>query len=430
MTTKKFNSSRRRLVLGATGLAALGAAAVLRPRDKGQNHSSYFEKMSAALRNAHFAKPTLVIDRSVLLKNIETLNGHINGRFDYRVVGKSLPSIPLLQLVMKEADTNRVMMFHQPFLSEVTAKMPAADVLVGKPMPVAAAENFYRGYGPESSFDAERQLQWLIDTPARLHQYQQLAKSRSIKLQVNIELDVGLHRGGVAINEELSAMLLLIDGDPNLSFAGFMGYEPHIAKVPGNKLKLRDKAMTVYSDKLAIAEQVLGKSLSDLTLNAGGSPTYQYYNEGRFPQNELAAGSCLVKPTDFDIPSLSDHMPAGFIASPILKTSKGTHVPGVAGLGKAMEWWNPNRAQTFFSYGGYWKSVPESPKGLVNNPLLGRSTNQEMYNGSNRISLAVDDWMFWRPTQSEFVFLQFGDIAVYDNGEIVDTWPTFDVNKA
>jgi D-serine deaminase-like pyridoxal phosphate-dependent protein len=48
-----------------------------------------------------------------------------------------------------------------------------------------------------------------------------------------------------------------------------------------------------------------------------------------------------------------------------------------------------------------------------------------MLNGSNSVELKVDDWVFLRPTQSEFVFLQFGDIALYDNGNIVDQWPVF-----
>ncbi|MCB1847502.1 MAG: DSD1 family PLP-dependent enzyme, partial [Halieaceae bacterium] len=87
--------------------------------------------------------------------------------------------------------------------------------------------------------------------------------------------------------------------------------------------------------------------------------------------------------------------------------------------------WNPNRARTFFTYGGYWKAKPESPPGLLNNALFGRSTNQEMLNGSRNINLEPDDWIFFRPTQSEFVFLQFGDIAVYEQGRISQRWPVF-----
>ena len=48
-----------------------------------------------------------------------------------------------------------------------------------------------------------------------------------------------------------------------------------------------------------------------------------------------------------------------------------------------------------------------------------------MLNGGPELEIAVDDFVFFRPHQSEAVFLQFGDIAVYEDGQIVDTWPVF-----
>jgi D-serine deaminase-like pyridoxal phosphate-dependent protein len=51
-----------------------------------------------------------------------------------------------------------------------------------------------------------------------------------------------------------------------------------------------------------------------------------------------------------------------------------------------------------------------------------------MLEGSARVALAEDDFVFMRPTESEGVFLQFGDIALYDGAEIVDWWPTFPVH--
>ena len=94
-------------------------------------------------------------------------------------------------------------------------------------------------------------------------------------------------------------------------------------------------------------------------------------------------------------------------------------------LGTLQSLWDPNRAQSIFTYGGYWKALPESPRGLKTNSLYGRSTNQELLNGSHTIALRPDDWVFLRPTQSEFVFLQFGDIAVYRDGAIREHWPVF-----
>ncbi|MEN8720773.1 MAG: hypothetical protein ABF296_10985, partial [Oceanococcaceae bacterium] len=57
------------------------------------------------------------------------------------------------------------------------------------------------------------------------------------------------------------------------------------------------------------------------------------------------------------------------------------------------------------------------------NPLYGHSTNQEMLNGSAKVALDVDDYVFYRPTQSEFVMLQFGDILAVRRGEIESVWP-------
>jgi D-serine deaminase-like pyridoxal phosphate-dependent protein len=240
-----------------------------------------------------------------------------------------------------------------------------------------------------------------------------------------IELDVGLHRGGVRSDEPLIAMLDLIGASSHLTFCGFMGYEPHVVKVPGESVAYRDEAMAVYTHYVELAKKHLGAQWpEDVLLNAGGSPTYQMYNEGKYPFNELAAGSALVKPSDFDLPSLSDHQPASYIATPVLKSLDTLEIPGID-LGGLQSLWNPNRKRTFFTYGGYWKAQPESPEGLSFNPLFGRSTNQEMMNGSQKINLQADDWIFLRPTQSEFVFLQFGDLLVYENGSIVENWAVF-----
>jgi D-serine deaminase-like pyridoxal phosphate-dependent protein len=415
---------RRSLILGSVA-GALGLGALLRPRDVGQDHAPYFRTLSAALDNGGKARPTLVVDRERLLANIQTLKAHIADRFAYRIVVKSLPSVPLLETVMRETDSNRLMLFHQPFINRVAMQFPRADILLGKPMPVMAARNFYRQY-PGGPFQPQRQLRWLLDTPERVAQYDALAQSLDQEMSVCIELDVGLHRGGVNADEQLVAMLDQIRKSQHLHFSGLMGYEPHIVKVPlGDPMTYRDRAMKLYQRYLDVARNYLGDDWpQDAVLNAGGSPTYQLYDQGEFPFNELATGSCLVKPTDFDMPTLADHHPATYIATPVLKSLDTLQIPGID-LGGLQSAWDPNRARTFFTYGGYWKAQPESPPGLSTNSLYGRSTNQEMLNGSRNVTLRPDDWVFLRPTQSEFVFLQFGDIAVYDGGRIVDNWPVF-----
>lgn len=419
---------RRSFVLG--GLAgAAGAGLLLRPSDRGAPHTDYFRGLSTALDHAGLAAPRLVIDRKLLHDNVATLKRHIGNRFHYRIVAKSLPSIELLEEVMQSADSNRLMLFHQPFLNRVAERLPQADVLLGKPLPVAAAARFYAEYRGES-FNASRQLRWLLDSPARATQYADLADTLGQDMLVCLELDVGLHRGGVQSNEELETTLAIIQASRHLKFAGLMGYEPHIVKVPGGPERYKRAAMDAYRGYVASAKGYLGSDWpQDVVLNCGGSPTYQLYDEGDYPFNELAAGSCLVKPGDFDLPSLADHQPASYIATPVIKTSDGVKIPGID-LGQLQSLWDVNRRRTVFTYGGFWKALPVSPQGLSTNTIYGRSTNQEMLNGSAATDLAVDDWVFLRPDQSEFVFLQFGDIAVLEQGRISEYWPVLGQHSA
>ena len=416
--------SRRNLLLGS--VASVGAAWLLRPTDIGEKHSTYFQQLSQLLSAENFATPSLLIDKQALDNNIATLKCHLQSQHNYRIVAKSLPSIALLDYIMKAANTRRLMVFNQPFLNQIAQAFPDSDLLMGKPMPVQAARNFYRAQSKSNNlFDPSKQLQWLIDTPARLEQYKLLARDNQQRMRVSIELDIGLHRGGVEDNETLATLVNQIEAEPLLELGGLMGYEPHIVKLPGSASHWQAKAMQRYQAAVDLLIEKLGSErVRAMTLNCGGSPTYQLYREGDFPFNELSAGSCLVKPQDFDLATLADHKPASYIATPVLKHQNKTQIPGID-LGKLQALWDPNKAQSFFTYGGYWKATPTSPKGLSNNSLYGRSTNQEMLNGSRSMSLNVDDWIFLRPNQSEFVFLQFGDITVFQDGKIVDFWPVF-----
>lgn len=425
----RFNAlSRRSLMLGSAGVATLGLLALSRPAKEGGPTEPYFEKLGAAVTAAGLARPTLVIDLARLDQNIAVMKSHLRSGMGYRIVAKSLPSLPLLQHVMAAADTNRLMLFHQPFVNLVAQEIPQADVLLGKPMPVAAVARFYDQLGP-TTFDPAKQLQWLIDTPERLQEYQTLANARSQAMRINLELDVGLHRGGLTDPAGLKAILETIDADPLLTFSGFMGYDPHLASVPdlmGWQSRAIETSMDIYKSFIAAAAEHYGEDWKPdaLTLNTAGSPTYQIHDQ-TLHANEVAVGSALVKPTHFDTPTLADHVPASFITTPVVKTSNRTDIPGLEALTGPTRLWDRNTAQTFFIYGGNWLAEPVSPPGLRTNGVFGRSSNQEMLNGSDLIDLAPNDMVVLRPTQSEFVFLQFGDIVVLDGGEITESWPVF-----
>lgn len=428
MHDKPIDAKRRKLLWGGAVGGALLAAPWLRPGDAGGGHNDYFLRLQNALSEAGLYRPTLVLDAQRLQQNTGRLMHHISSKFAYRIVGKSLPSLPLIKSVRDQTDTDRVMVFHQPFLNLIAREMPDSQLLLGKPMPVQAAKRFY-SYHTNRRFDPAKQLQWLVDSPERLREYSELAAALNQTMQIVLELDVGLHRGGFRESGDVGLAILQLKQDPHLKFAGFMGYEAHASKMPrliGGPVQALSNAMKFYEQCVAAAQNVLGEHYrpEQLTLNAGGSSTYQMYTS-KDPCNELAVGSGLVKPSDFDVQYLQDHIPAAFIATPVIKALDKTLVPGLENFSGLQALLNPNTERSFFTYGGYWKANPESPPGLSTNALYGRSTNQEMLNGSTSVELKRDDFVFLRPTQSEFVFLQFGDIAVFDGRHISSLWPVF-----
>ncbi len=407
--------NRREWLQAAASLAAgnLLWAPTAFGRARAGGHDAYFSGLNDLLKREGPGRPVMLVDVPRMNHNIDVISRSVGPEKTYRVVVKSLPSVPLLQHVMSRARTTSLMVFHQPFLNAVAEAFPGADALLGKPMPIAAARTYYAKLG-DSRYDPGSKVQWLIDTQERLLQYQALARQLGTRMRVNLEIDVGLHRGGFPEPEALDPVLEVIRSDPrHLTLAGLMGYE---AQLTGLKADLQHPAvqqvLAQYGgciDRLRAA----GFAAERMTLNGAGSHTLRIYERDR-TMNDLAAGSGVVKPADFDTFHLADNVPALFIATPILKRYDGNPF---------LENPPPDMARLYYIYGGYWKARMVSPAKI--GKQIYESTNQSPITTATDVDLQVDDYMFLRPTQSEFVMLQFGDLLAVDGGHIADRWPVF-----
>ena len=414
--------TRRKLLFGTAG-AGFFATLGLRPSDESGPSDEYFDSIRSALHLSGISTPTLVIDKDRLASNVDVLMSHLPNNMAYRVVAKSLPSIELINFVSNRAETHRVMTFNLEMLRELGNT--SYEQLLGKPLPVSAAKTYLTSVSEGKRID---QIQWLIDSQKRLAEYAMLAKSLDQVLRINLEIDVGLHRGGFDLNQ-LELALTFVRDQPYLDFSGFMGYEPHVAALPeifGWQENSLLEAWSIYGKAIDLAENRLGSSAVDkVTRNAAGSKTYQFYKNTSIA-NELSIGSALVKPSGFDHPLLEDYQPASFIATPVLKSTNVTKLPdGLGPLDEIYQAWNPNYRRAIFIYGGNWMADPVDPPGLRVNPIFGYSSNQQMMNAGEKLELDVDDFAFFRPRQSEAVFMHFGDIAVFQGGEITARWPVF-----
>jgi D-serine deaminase-like pyridoxal phosphate-dependent protein len=181
------------------------------------------------------------------------------------------------------------------------------------------------------------------------------------------------------------------------------------------------QVLGIYQGFIDVAKSA-GIDAAELTLNGAGSHTLGIYRQDRV-MNDLSAGSGVVKPTDFDTYHLTQNLPAVFIATPILKRYDKLRIAGDPLLADLMPLWNPNMQRLYYIYGGYWKAKVVSPAGVAD-PIY-QSTNQSPMTTSAKVDLQVDDYMFLRPTQSEHVMLQFGDLLPFKGSQLNEPWPIF-----
>jgi len=404
----------------------------LRPSDEGSPYSGYFSKLNRELREKGFGKPTVILDLDRLDQNLKTLSENLPPPLNYRIVVKSLPSLDLLRYIIKFTYSKRLMVFHSGDLVMLLGdpEFSSFDILLGKPMPIRALEDVHKKTNP----DKFQKIHWLVDTEARLTQYLDFAKKKNLNLSIVFEIDVGLHRGGFASKESSGTALdFIYKNQDHLRFDGFMGYEPHVASVPnlfGDKNEAIEKALLSSLERYE--EFILEGKKSfpslfekELILNGGGSKTYRFYQKENRTVNDVSVGSALVMPTDFDVITLKEHKPALFIAAPVLKKLEGTNIPFLEKLSFLFPLWNPNLQVTYFTYGGAYLAKKESPGGLFDNSLFGASTNQGILNGSRLTDLNPDDYVFFRPTQSEKVMAEMGEVMLVRNGKISGYWKCF-----
>ncbi len=416
------------------------AAALLKPKDRGGGYDPYFAQLNQALKDARIGTARILIDRDRLDHNLSVILAHIPGPQAYRIVVKSIPSIELIRAIRARVATNKFMVVHRPFLKVLLdAFEPGIDILLGKPIPLFGLQEFYREIPPEARGRAQAEIQWLVDTRARLAEYQACAQELGLKLRINIEIDIGLHRGGVASLEELDGLLADIRSDPqHLVFSGFMGYEGHVPHAPAILTPARSAALKEFAENLSVyrgfVEHVRQRHPDlfspSLTFNSGGSGTYSLFGDYPFI-TDIGIGGAVLRPATYPGHFLYDLQPAEFIAAPVLKKRPGTCIPFIESLGGVLAWWDPNSQVTFEIYGGGWAARFAAPQGIQIQALTADPPNQNLVpnqttlTGSRRMALEIGDFVFHDPYQSDAMF-QFEDILLVHSGRVDGCWPVFD----
>lgn len=376
--------------------------------------ADYFDRLDRRLREEGIGRPVVVLDLDRVDHNLALIEESISRQF--RIVTKSLPSPELIGYIMSHSGSCRLMAFHLPFVHRMLTTWPNADILLGKPFLIAAVREFFAATEPQRRAACDR-VQWLIDTAERLGQYLELASELRVRLRINLEIDIGLHRGGLRDPAELDGLLDVIAEHPDqLTFSGFMGYEAHVPFMPEP-----DAAFNLAMDRYG-AMVTRGRKrhpalfAGKLTMNSGGSKTLHRF-DGVSVVNDVAAGSAVVKPATFAI--LGSHLPALFIAAPVIRKFPRASRHNM----------DPATAMSVYLYGGGWAAELVHPGGVTISPRADPPNenllpNQCLFETHLDTSLDIGNFVFFHPKQSD-ALVQFEDMLVVRKGEIVARWQPF-----
>ncbi|MGD8318335.1 MAG: alanine racemase, partial [Myxococcales bacterium] len=365
---------------------------VVLPSDEGR-----FAIWNQELRDKAPGREVALVDLDAVDHNLKLVGAQLGSRFSLRLVAKSLPSARLLEYMMVTGCTNRIMAFSEGMVRDLLTRFGSdVDILLGRPATADAAARTFATLDERFPGDSNPSagVRWLVDTPERLAAFRDLADQRGRTIRIAVEIDVGLRRGGARNEEELLAMLSIIDRSSQLQLAGLMGYDGHVYLAPEG-IEFAE-VQRRYADFVRAGREAFPALFEgSLVYNGGGSRTYHRYTDDLdTPINEIAMGSGFSYPYHFaNLPETALRR-ATFLASPVLKRIDPAELPFAPGVLPDMARTNPDFEVSFYLVGGGFPAEQVFPPGLVENPLgpgpegvNNLLSNQAQWLGSRQVPL-------------------------------------------
>lgn len=367
--------------------------------------------------------PVLMLDLAALDQNTKVVVDFARAQgWGVRPALKSFRSPALISYLLNRLPQPRGLVFNLSEVDPIVAAAPrGADLMTGYP-PTFGELAAYLGAKPPRGLRKHR-LRILVDSVPLMEHLARLAKTtrRRVPVDVALELDVGMGRGGINDRAELAACLDVLRSDrQRLRLTGVLGYDGHATLRGDSEYRQLVAAQAQDSYRTHLANlAALGAGLYDertLIRNGPGSSNYRNWVGG--PADEIGCGSAFLfagylnggYDTDGLAPALSLGGAVRRITSdhpsvPVL----GITQPGasemeiiVQGVGSAGEVAHPPGARGDDASGGGDALIV--PKG----------------------SVALGDYVIYRPEQAEVGILRFHEMLAVREGKVLRRWPVFD----
>jgi D-serine deaminase-like pyridoxal phosphate-dependent protein len=225
--------------------------------------------------------------------------------------------------------------------AEMVAEAGAKNILVAYQLNFVKAKRFISliKMFPGKTFSS------LIDNVDSAEMLNELFANEKLIAKVYIDVDAGMHRTGIAPDEKLFDLFLLLQKLENIKFEGLHVYDGHIRD---DDFEIRKQKVQEAFEKInAVKKQILQNSNSaDVKIIAGGTPTFTVHALNK--EEYCSPGTCLL--WDYGYDSLLAEQPFEFAAVLITRVisipAKGIITTDLGHKSVAAE--NPISKRTFF----------------------------------------------------------------------------------
>ena len=411
---------RRTFVAGAAVAAANPKVAVAAKPKKPPLGSGGtpmpLDRLAALAREQGRGYPVLFLDLAALDQNIRTVVDFAKSQgWGVRPALKSFRSPALISYLLNRLPEPRGLVFNLSEADPIIAQAPRnTDLMTGYPPTFGELATYLRTASPRGQ--RSHRMRVLIDSLPLMEHLATLARSaRRPVPEVALELDVGMGRGGMNDAGEIKACMDVVKA-AGLKLTAVLGYDGH-ATLRGDsdyRRLVATQAMAAYRARLA------DLGLEPEIRNGPGSSNYRNWVGG--PANEIGCGSAFLYAgylnggydTEGLAPALtlagavrritSDHpsAPVVGIAQPGASEME-IIVQGVASAGELVH--PPGGREDSASGGGDALIVPKG-------------------------SVALGDYVLYRPTQTEGAILSFHEMRAVREGRVLRRWPVFKRHSA
>ena len=366
--------------------------------------------------------PVLVLDLAAVDQNVRAVVDFATAQgWGVRPALKSFRSPALISYLLNRLPQPRGLVFDLREVDPIIAQAPKhTDLMTGYPPTFGELADFLATKSPRGQ--RKHRLRILVDSVPLMEHLAQVARTsrRRLPLEVAIELDVGMGRGGINDRDELRACLeVLRAARDRLRLTAVLGYDGH-ATLRGDsdyRRLVATQAMESYRGHLAALAE-LGKDLYDdasLIRNGPGSSNYRNWTGG--PANEVGCGSAFLYAGylngGYDTDGLA---PALTMAGAVRRVTSDHPSAPVIGIGQ------PGATEMEIIVQGVG-----APGELVH-PAGGRE-DQASGGGDALIvpkgSVALGDHVLYRPEQTETGILRFHELIAVREGRVLRRWPVF-----